>query len=101
MLEYNTDLNIAISIVQYMLYCHMAWTTPNMPQSYNHVIWYATGVMNFIAESPMLTAVVESQGSRDGVLPVVAGACLASTLEGDHQGSLGEACQAASTQQTH
>lgn len=48
----------------------------------------------------MLTAVVESQGTQGGVPLVVVGACLVSTLEGDHQGNLGEACLAASAQQT-
>lgn len=101
MLEYNMFHQDCDRGVHAVLPYDVTWTAPNMPQSYNHANWYATRVMNFSAEPPMLTAVVESQGSRGGVPPVVAGACLASSQEGDHQGSLGEACQAASAQQTH
>ena len=49
----------------------------------------------------MLTAVVGSQGSQAWVLLAVVGACLVSSLEGDHQGSLGEAYPAASAQHPH
>ena len=46
-----------------------------------------------------VTAVEESQGSLAWVPLAAAGACLASTLEVDHQESLEEACLDASAQQ--
>lgn len=56
-------------------------------------------LVQFMLITLMLTAVVESQGSQAWAPLAVGGACLVSTLEGGHQGSLGEACPGASAQQ--
>ena len=49
----------------------------------------------------VLIAAVGSQGSQAWVLLAVGAACLVSSLEGDRQGSLGEAYLGASAQQPH
>lgn len=61
----------------------------------------SAALVQFIPSKLMLTAVVESQGSQAWGPLAVGGACLASSLEGGHQGSLGEACLGASAQQPY